>query len=228
MSRQAGVRALVVAASATVVLALVAGYAQRVVVDSDQFANRATAALRDESVRGLVAERVTDDIVLERQADLVTARPIIQSVVSAILSTRAFTNLFRAGVGDVHRALFDRDRDTVTLTVSDVGTVLSVALERVRPALARRLDSTGRVSLLRREVGELSGDLVRLVDRVRLLAVFLLAAALTLGATALAISRDRRRTVVELGIGIAAAGVVLLVAYGVARSVAVGRGKSVV
>lgn len=215
-------RVLVVAASATVVLALVAGYAQRAVVDSDQFANRATAALGDESVRGLVAERVTDDIVLERQADLVTARPIIQSVVSAILNTRAFTNLFRAGVRDVHRALFDQDRDTVTLTVADVGTVLSVALERVRPALARRLDSTGRVSLLRREVDGLSGDLVRVVDRVRVLAIFLLAAALTLGAIALAISRDRRRTVVELGIGIAAAGVVLLVAYGVARSVAVG------
>ena len=34
-----------------VALALVAGYARRAVVDSDQFANRATAALRDDSVR---------------------------------------------------------------------------------------------------------------------------------------------------------------------------------
>jgi hypothetical protein len=33
-------RALVVAASAVLVLALVAGYAQRAVVNSDQFANR--------------------------------------------------------------------------------------------------------------------------------------------------------------------------------------------
>lgn len=205
------------------VLALVAGYARRAVVDSDQFANRATAALRDDSVRVRVAERITDEVVLENEADLVTARPVIQSAVSAILDSRAFTGLFRAGVRDVHRALFDRDRDTVTLSVTDVGTVLAAALERVRPELARRLDSTGRVALLKRDVGGLSGDLARLADRVRLLAVLLLAAALALMAIALALSRDRRRTVVELGAGVAAAGVLLLVAYGLTRSFAVGQ-----
>jgi hypothetical protein len=223
VSRQIGVRMLVVAASAAVVLALVAGYAQRAVVDSDQFANRATAAMGDDSVRALVAERVTDDIVLENQADLITARPIIQAAVAAILDSRAFTRLFRAGVRDVHRALFDRDRDTVTLTVADVGTVLGVALERARPELARRLDSAGRVALLKRDVGSLGGDLARLVDRVRLLALLLLAAALALATAAITISRDRRRTVVELGIGIAAAGVVVLVAYGLVRAFAVGQ-----
>ena len=44
-------RALVVAASLFLVLALVAGYVQRAAVDSDQFANRATEALRDDGVR---------------------------------------------------------------------------------------------------------------------------------------------------------------------------------
>jgi hypothetical protein len=223
VSRRLGVRALVVAASAVLVLALVAGYARRAVVDSDQFANRATAALRDDSVRVLVAERIADDVVLENEADLITARPIIQAVASGIVGSRAFTSLFRAGVRDVHRALFDRDRDTVTLTVADVGTVLAAALERVRPSLARRVDSTGRVAVLERDVGALSGDLARLAERVRLLAFLLLAVSLALVATALAVSRDRRRTVVELGAGVAAAGVLLVVAYGVARSLALGR-----
>jgi Short repeat of unknown function (DUF308) len=214
-------RALVVAASAFLVLALVAGYVRRAAVDSDQFANRATAALRDESVRALVAERVTDDVVLKNEADLITARPIIQSVASGIVGSRAFTGLFRSAVRDVHRALFDRDRDTVTLTVADVGTVLAAALERVRPSLARELESTERVALLRRDVGSVSGDLARLADRVRVLAVVLLALALALVAGALAVSRDRRRTVVELGVGVAGAGVLLVVAYGVARSLAI-------
>jgi hypothetical protein len=39
------------------VLALVAGYARRAAVDPDQFANRATAALSDDSVRSLIAGR---------------------------------------------------------------------------------------------------------------------------------------------------------------------------
>ena len=44
-----------VLASLAAVLALVAGYARQTVVDSDQFANRATAALRDDSVQSLIA-----------------------------------------------------------------------------------------------------------------------------------------------------------------------------
>jgi hypothetical protein len=55
------------------------------------------------------------------------------------------------------------------------------------------------------------------------LAVFLLLASLVLVAGAVAVSPDRRRTVVELGIGAAAAGVLLIVAYGVARSALTGR-----
>ena len=51
-----------------IVLALVAGYVRRAAVDSDQFANRATAALRDDSVRSLIAEKVTDEVVLKQEA----------------------------------------------------------------------------------------------------------------------------------------------------------------
>src|SRR4051812_31995162 len=131
---------LVVLASLVLVLALVAGYARRNVINSDQFANRATAALRDSSVRGLVAERITDEVVLRRQADLLAARPIIESVTSSIVGGRAFTGLFRKAVRDVHRAVFDHDENTVTLTVQDVGTVVAAALQKLRPKLARQID----------------------------------------------------------------------------------------
>jgi hypothetical protein len=220
--RAIAVRAMAVAASVLLVLALVAGYTRRAAVDSEQFANRATEALRDESVRTLVAARITDDVVLKNAADLIAARPIIESAASGILGSRAFTNLFRGAVRDVHRALFDRDRDTVTLTVADVGTVLAAALEQVRPSLARRLEATERVELLERDIGSVSGDLARLADKVRVLALALLALSIGLAAGALALSRDRRRTVVELGAFVAAAGVLLIVAYGIVRSLAIG------
>ena len=132
-------------------------------------------------------------------ADLVAFRPIIESAASGIVSSRAFTGLFRAAVRDVHRAVFDRDRDTVTLTVADVGTLLAAALEQVRPSLARRLEATERVALLSRDIGSVGGDLARLADRIRVLAIVLLALSLILAAGALALSNDRRRTVVELG-----------------------------
>jgi hypothetical protein len=221
MSRQALARALVALASVVIVLALVAGYARRAAVDSDQFANRATAALRDDSVRSLIAEKITDEVVLKQKEDLIAARPLIESVASAVVGSRAFTGLFRSAVRDVHRAVFDRDKDTVTLTVADVGTVLAAALQTVRPALADEVQSAGKVELVERNLGGVSGDLARVADRVRLLALLLLVLSLVLVAGALWVAPDRRRTVVELGVGTAIGGIVLVVAYELLRSIAI-------
>jgi hypothetical protein len=217
-------RGLVVAASVAVVLALGLGYVQRAVLDSDQFANRATDALRDDSVRSLAAERITDDVVLRNAQDLLAARPIIETVAGEIVGSRAFTGLFRSAVRDVHRAVLDRDRDTVTLTVADVGTVLSAALTRLDPATARQVEAAGaRVTLVKRDVGHLSADLARIADDVRELAALLLVAAVLLVAAALLASADKRRTIVHLGVGFAVAGVLLVVCWQVARGVAVDR-----
>jgi hypothetical protein len=219
-ARQTGARVLAGAASVLLVLALVAGYARRAAFDSEQFSNRATAALQDDSVRALVAERITDDVVLERQGDLLAARPIIESVASGVVGSSAFTGLFRAAVLDVHRSVFDRARDTVTLAVGDVGTLLETALQQLRPRLAAKVESTGRAEVLRRDIGAVTGDLARVADKVRLLSVILLVLSVLLAAGALVLAPDRRRTVVDLGVGIAAGGIVLVVAYVVARRLA--------
>jgi len=216
-------RALVIAASVAMLLALLAGYARVALVDSDQFANRASSVLRDDAARGAIADRITDEVVLKNEADLIAARPIISSVTSAALENRAFAKLFRAGVRDLHRTLFARGQDTVTLTLTDVGTVVAAALERFRPEIARRIEATGRVQLLRRDVGSLSARLARIADRVRVLAILLAVLALGLAAGALATARDRRRACVELGVGAAAAGVLVVVAYAFGRSLARGR-----
>ena len=221
MSRQLLARVLVALASVAIVLASVAGYARRAAVDSDQFANRATAALRDDSVRSLIAEKITDEVVLKNQEDLLAARPIIESVASSVVGSGAFTDLFRAAVRDVHRAVFDRDKDTVTLTLADVGTVLAAALQALRPQLADDVQATGKVELVQSDLGSVSGDLARIADRVRVLSWVLLAVSLALVGAAIAVSPDRRRTVVELGAWTAVAGILLVVAYGVLRSIAI-------
>jgi hypothetical protein len=219
--RQITVRALIVLALVCLVVALVAGYVRRAAVDSDQFANRATVALRDDSVRSLVAEKLTDDVVIERQRDLIAARPVIESVASTIIGTRAFTSLFREAVRDVHRTVFGREKETVTLTVSDVGTVLAAALEKLRPSIAKKVEADENAELVHRDLGSVGSRLAQIADDIRILAALMAVATLLLAAGAIALSSDRRRTVVELGIGVAGAGVLLIVAWGVLRSLAI-------
>ncbi len=221
-ARGLGSRVLVVLASAAMLLALAAGYAWRTLVDSDQFANRAAAALRDDRVRTLIAERITDQFVLARQADLQAARPLIQSTAAEVVGSRAFSGLFRSAVRDVHAAVFAHDQDTFTLTVADVGTVIAAALEQLRPSLARQIEQSGRVVLLQRDLGQLDGAVAGLVRALKILAIVLPLLTVALIAGALALAGDRRRTVVELGIGAAVAGVLLVVLLNLARSAAIG------
>jgi hypothetical protein len=220
MSR-GGATALVVLASVLLVGATVSGYARLAFFNSGQFADRASAALAQPAVRTAIGERVTDEIVLRNDADLIAARPLIASTVAGIVGGGAFRSLFRGAVLDAHRAIFTGDRDTVTLTLADVGTVVAAALEKLNPQLAKDLDAGTRVVLLKRDIGSLTGDVVRTGERLKLLAWVLGALTLLAGAAALIVSRDRRRTCSQLGVGVASAGLFIVVGYTVARALLV-------
>jgi hypothetical protein len=209
--------ALVVVTGVLLVLTALAGYTRLALVDSEGFANRATATLDDPSVRDLIAERVTDRLVLSNRSELLTARPLIISAVSGIVGGGAFGGLFHKAALDVHRAVFGRDQNTITLTLVDVGTVAAEALEEVRPQLAAQIEETGRIDVISERVSGVTGDLARLAHEVRVATWLLLGLLVAAAAGALAASGDRRRTVFQLGLAAIAAGVLVIVAYLVGR-----------
>jgi hypothetical protein len=77
------------------------------------------------------------------------------------------------------------------------------------------------VQIVKRDAGDASAKVVRVADTVRILALLLALLSVALVAIAIAISPRRRHTIVELGVATATAGVVLVVAYSVVRSIAV-------
>lgn len=168
-------RALLVVTSVLLLAATLAAYVGRVLLSSEQFADRATAALQDPSVRQVVADRVADELVLPAKSDLLAARPIIVSTVSGAVGGDAFASLFRRGVRDMHRAVFQRDEDTATLAIADVAIVVAAALREFEPDLASELESDQRIVLLNRDIGDATGDLARLARDVRVLAYVLAA-----------------------------------------------------
>lgn len=207
-------------AALALVLAVAASYIRSTVVDSGQFADRATVALRSPAVRALITDKVTDDLVLQRAPNVVAAKPLIQGVVSTVVSSNAFGSLFRAGVRDVHRAVLHRDKSTVTLTVADAGTAAAAALDVLRPGLASQVRATDHVRLLQDRVGAVPAQALRITDQVRLLAILLGIVALLAAAGAIAVAVDRRHACVELGIAVAVAGVLLIVVLAIGEQVA--------
>jgi hypothetical protein len=218
-----GAGALVVLASVLLVGATLAAYARLAIFDSEQFADRSAAALQDPGVRAWVGERVTDQLVLRNDQDLIAVRPLIASGVSGVVGGSAFAGLFRRAVLDAHRAIFAGDRDTVTLTLADVGTVVAAALEKLDPTLADELDAGERVVLVRENLGSLAAEAARAGRRVRILAWALALLSFAAAGAALARSADRRRTASQLGIGIACAGLAITIASTVVRAIAIDR-----
>jgi hypothetical protein len=218
-ARRVVATALVVLTSVLLAAATLAGYARRALFNSDQFADRASATLRDPSVRTLIGDRVTDRVVLANRTDLLAARPIISSAISGIVGGGAFGSLFHRAALDVHRAVFQRDENTITLTVADVGTVAAAAVATLRPSLADDLERSGDVVVVRRKIGSTTGDLARTARNVQLVAWILAALTLVSAAGAVALSVDRRRTIAQLGIGAIVVGVLVIVAYTIARAV---------
>ena len=200
------------------VIAMLAGYASRVLGDSDRFADRAASALQHPDVRAVIADRVTDDVVLRANADLIAARPIIASAVSGIVGGDAFAGLFRRSLRDVHAAVYRRDQDTVTLTLVDLGTVLTAALEVIDPELATEVQSRRPPTVLRDKI--VGGDLLRVAGVLAWLAAAL---ALAAAIAAVAVSPDRRRTVSRLGLAAIVAGLVVVAAELIAKGVVLGR-----
>ena len=126
---------LAAVAALALVAALILGYASRAIFDADQFADRASAALASDAVSDEVAVKVADELV-QADPDLVAVRPVLESVVAGIVRTGAFQGIFRAGVSDLHRAVFEDDAGSVTMTLVDIGTTLRGVLEAVQPTLA--------------------------------------------------------------------------------------------
>jgi uncharacterized membrane protein HdeD (DUF308 family) len=218
--RRTAATVLVVLASLLLFGAVLAGYARRTLFDSDRFANRATAALQDSAVRTVIGERVTDQLVLRSEADLLAARPIIASAVSGIVGSDAFRALFRRAVLDVHRAVFARDEDTVTLTVADIGTLAAEGLAKVRPQLAAELEESGQVVIVRERIGALTAEAARVARSVQVLAYVLGVLWLIAVIAAIVVSTDRRRAVSRLGLGAVVAGVAIVILLTTARGIA--------
>ena len=214
---------LAVLAALALLLGLVTGYARLALFESDGFSDRATAALDDDAVKAEIARRVTDDLVLNANADLVAFRPVIESVVEGIVSAGIFQNLFRTAARDVHSAFFAGNQDTATFTLADVGVVLRGALQALAPKISKEIGGGADVDVTPIDPPGWLTEMAQAGRDLGPLSVVLLVLGLVLVAIALWRSRDRRHTLLTFGIAVVACGVIAAVALGVVRTIVLAR-----
>jgi hypothetical protein len=212
-----------VLASVCLIVALLTGYLRTTVLDSDQFADRATSALSQNPVRDLIARQITEQAVLRANRDLIAVRPIVETAAGAVVSSGAFRSLFRTAARDLHRTIFTNDRSTATLTLLDVGVLLSSALEQFAPDVAAQLPVDFSAKLDAGETALNSIELASAADDFERLAWIFGIATVLLLAGGIALAPRRTRAIIHAGISIAVAGAVIVIAYQLGRGILLGR-----
>jgi hypothetical protein len=213
-------RALVGVAVILAVLALVLSYVGRAVLDSQSFADRAVATLRDQAVQADVADHLTDALVNSGGGDLVAVRPAVRALAGGVIGTGAFAALFRRGVLDAHRAAVHRHGGAIFVNVADAGVLIEGTLQRFAPGAASRVGAERVSRLLTVHPGGVVLTVVRTANRVYAAAwVFALLSAL-LAVGAVWTSGDRRRTIRSLGIGLVIGSLAIIAVYLIGAAVA--------
>jgi hypothetical protein len=193
-------------------------YAREEVIDRDAFADRAVAALDDEGVRHLVSREIGVNLVDRGSTDLVAARPLLESVVGAIVQTQPFRSVFRHAALEANKVFFVRDRSDTLVNLGDAATVLEFGVRSVSPKLGREIPADIDPELFTLDRDEFAGQTLALADKLRLLGWLLPVLALAAFVVAVALAPDPRVAVLRVGVGIAAAGTLLAVSLLILRS----------
>ena len=151
-------------------------------------------------------------------------KPLIGAVADGVVRSPPFGALFRAGVFDLHRSVFDSDRDSVALAVSDVGVLVIQAVQRFQPSAAKRIPSGVEAELVRVSDGTegVLADSLRLGEAVRSSTVVLLVPAVLCLTAGVLFAPDRRVGFRWVGLGALGAGLTTVLVYEVARLLVTG------
>jgi hypothetical protein len=215
--------ALVVIGSMLLVLGGATLYLREEVFNADRFADRSTVALQDDDVRQVLADQIVDQIIAQGSSELIQAKPLLQAVVANVLGSSPFRAIFRRGVVQVHRALFDREKGSLVLDLADTGTVVISAAKAVAPGVAKKIPPDVETGLIQVSERSFATRSLAVAGEVRFLGIVLPLVSLLCFVLAFVVGHDRRRTAVNFGLGLATAGGVGVIAYLVGKSLVVGQ-----
>ena len=209
---------LVVLAALLLAVGTAAFYVRAEIVDSDAFADRALVALEDDNVRRVVRRELVTALIDRGSADLAAARPLLESVVDAVIDAQPFQSLFRRAAVQANRVFFVRDRENALVDISDAATLVDFGLRTVSPRLAEEVPTDIQPELATLSQDEFAAGTLAVADDVRVLGIVLPVVALLLFAAAIAVAPDRRTAVLRSGLAVGTAGAVLAIVLFVLRA----------
>lgn len=201
---------LIAAGALCTSLAAASLWTWRTFASSQGFADVATDMLKEPAVRELVADQIVT--ALEDQdatGDLtVTARPVLESVVTQVVGTTAFQGIFHSGVRELHGAVFAGHRSRMLVQVDDAAELVKDGLQVVNPGMADAIPDTALAVAVGISQSAPANQMMHLSEVAGWLVAPFGAAGLACFVLAVRSCRDRRRAAEAIGWTLVALGVV--------------------
>jgi hypothetical protein len=203
--------ALIVVAAVLLLVGTVTYYARTEMISGRAFVGRAVAALDRSDVRDVAGREIVVRLVDRGSTDLVAARPLLQTVVDAALTTAPFKQLYRRAARAVHSTLFVRGDENATFDLNDVGQVVAEGMRAVSPKLARDIPTNLDAPLMSLREQPVAAKTLSIADDIRVLGIVLPLVAIAGFAAGIALTPDRRIGLLRSGVAVGAAGALLAV-----------------
>ncbi len=220
--RKLAAAVLTALASLAILVTLLAHYADHVLVNPAGFSNRAVQVARTGAVESLIVTQVTDRLLATVGAGS-SVRPTVQAAVRAAMSDRRITAEIRRAAGLLRSELVSGNASALTLTLPDAGSAIASSIEPISPQLAAAVTRIGTVTVLDVPIPAAAASAGQATAQAGRDAPLLLILTVALILLALLVSPRRRTTLLALGLGALASGL-LAVAFCLAgRGLIVGQ-----
>ncbi len=190
--------------------------------DPDRLAAHASAILADPEVQDALADEVTARITTRVTSDSNLARRTVRAAVAPrverLLASDRFAAAWEQGVRTAATRLLDPSVDYVAVDVADIVAMTAAVTRPFPPSIARPLERAGPITVLNVDRTPEQQRGLETLEWLNGLAVpgMLIGAALLL--LAVLVSRNRRRTVITIGVALILLSLLLLALTVLARN----------
>jgi hypothetical protein len=202
---------LAVVGSVLLLVGVLVFYARDQVIAPEPFADKAEDALEDTRVRNVVSREIVVNLLENGSADLVAARPVVESVVETVIDTEGFRKLFRTAALEANRLFFDRGDENLVFDLADASEIVRFGLQQSAPELAKEVPEDLDVTLADLREREFAQSTLAAADDIRFLGLLVPLLAILVLVGSVAVSTDRRAAVMHAAIGVGAIGLLLVV-----------------
>ena len=220
--RRVAAAVLLVLGSIGVVVASTGWWLERSFLDTARFTATANRLLDREEIQTELTELLVNRLSMQAGTDLQIAQPFLAAIVSQVVDSDPFRQVFDTALSTAHRVLVDRDTGDIVLDLTSAYEQIRGPLEQVAPNLAAELPNKRQLYVVLLQRSQLTA-LWDIMDSVRRVVVILTVVAVAFVASGIALAVDRWRAVARAGWVIVGSVLVLLFALLVGRWVLVAQ-----